>query len=171
MDFQSDISDVQPLLSSLNLSPMDSYALSPFGSDIKTFVVEATKTWHIQHEFSDCSFGTVCIWCNDNAGINFIQNHPPPGQTPGTRLEGSKNPPPGTIIVSPSGQNREWKAPPPGHKVRKFHKYIYKLWHYLKWKALWSQQIKQFFMRRLIIKIYTILQNKRMRRCGVTPHQ
>ena len=31
----------------------------------------------------------------NNAGINFIHNHPPPG----TRLEGSKNPPLGTIIV------------------------------------------------------------------------
>ena len=38
------------------------------------------------------------------AGINFIQNH----QTPGTRLEGSKNPPPGTIIV--------YKNPPLGTK-------------------------------------------------------
>ena len=52
-----------------------------------------------------------------NAGINFIQNHPPPGQTPGTRLEGSKNPPPGTIIVykNPSpGTKQGVKSPTPG---------------------------------------------------------
>ena len=39
---------------------------------------------------------------------------------PGTRLEGSKNPPPGTIIVHktlPSRQKRESKSPPLGHKV------------------------------------------------------
>ena len=51
------------------------------------------------------------------AGINFIQNHPPPGQTPGTRLEGSKNPPPGTIIVykNPSpGTKQGVKSPTPG---------------------------------------------------------
>ena len=54
----------------------------------------------------------------------------PPGQTPGTRHEGSKIPPPRQSLCTktlPSGQNRESKAPPPGHKVRKFHKYIYKL--------------------------------------------
>ena len=53
----------------------------------------------------------------NNAGINFIQNHPPPGQTPGTRLEGSKNPPPGTIIVykNPSpGTKQGVKSPTPG---------------------------------------------------------
>ena len=52
------------------------------------------------------------------------------GQTPGTRLEGSKTVPPRQSLCTktlPSGQNRESKAPPPGHKVRKFHKYIYKL--------------------------------------------
>ena len=52
-----------------------------------------------------------------NAGINFIQNHPPPGQTPGTRLEGSKNTPPGTIIVykNPSpGTKQGVKSPTPG---------------------------------------------------------
>ena len=72
----------------------------------------------------------------------------PQAQTPRTRLEGSKNPPSGIIIVYktlPSKQNRESKAQPLGHKVIKFHKYIYKLWYYLKWKALWSQQIKKVF--------------------------
>ena len=34
----------------------------------------------------------------DYAAINFIQNHPPPGQTPRTRFEGGKNPLHGTII-------------------------------------------------------------------------
>ena len=51
-----------------------------------------------------------------------------------TRLEGSKAPLPATIIVYktlPLGQNRESKAPPLGHKIRKFHECIYKLWHYL----------------------------------------
>ena len=71
---------------------------------------------------------------------------PTPGQTPGTRLEGSKNPPPGTIIVyknpplgtiivyknPPLGTKQRVKAPPPGHKVRKFHECVHKLWHYLK---------------------------------------
>ena len=77
-------------------------------------------------------------------GVNFIQNHPPPG----TRLEGNKNPPSGTIIVyktPPLGTKQVVKAPPLGHKVRKFHECIYKFWHYLKWKALCSQQIKRFF--------------------------
>ena len=62
-------------------------------------------------------FNTKCYVMN-NAGINFIQNHPPPpGQTPGTRLEGSKNPPPGTIIVykNPSpGTKQGVKSPTPG---------------------------------------------------------
>ena len=42
---------------------------------------------------------------------------PPPGQTPGTRLEGGKNPPPGTIIVyknPPPGTKRGVKNPTPG---------------------------------------------------------
>ena len=55
------------------------------------------------------------------AGINFIQNrHPPSWDKPlGHDLKGAK-----TLRL---GQNRELKAPPPGHKVRKFHKYVYKL--------------------------------------------
>ena len=59
-----------------------------------------------------------------------------------------QKPSPRTIIVyknPPLETKQEVKAPPPGHKVRKFRKFIYKLWHYLKRKALWSQQIKQFF--------------------------
>ena len=67
---------------------------------------------------------------------------------PGHDLKGAKTLPPGQSFCTktlPSGQYRESKAPPPGHKVRKFHKCIYKLWHYLKRKVLWSQQIKRFF--------------------------
>ena len=49
---------------------------------------------------------------------------------PGTRLEGSKNPPPGQSLCTkalPSGLKRESKAPSPGHKVREFHKHVYEL--------------------------------------------
>ena len=61
------------------------------------------------------------------------QFHPEPsnlGQTPGTRLEGSKTPPPGQSLCTKSlssGQNKESEAPPPGHKFKKFHECIYKL--------------------------------------------
>ena len=47
-----------------------------------------------------------------DAGINFIHNHPP-----GTRLEGSKTPSPGTIIVyknAPLGTEKGVKSPTPG---------------------------------------------------------
>ena len=74
-----------------------------------------------------------------NAGISFIQNHHPGarGQIPGIRLEQGKSPPPTgklSLCTKPlnSGQNRKSKAPPSGHIVRKFHKYIYKFGHYLK---------------------------------------
>ena len=53
------------------------------------------------------------------------QNKPP-----GHDLKGTKTFHPGQSLCTktlPSGQNRESKAPPPGHKARKFHKYIYKL--------------------------------------------
>ena len=83
----------------------------------------------------------------------------PPGQTPGDDLKGAKALPPGQSLCTkalPLGQNRESKAPPLGPRVSKFYKYIYKLFYYLKWKALWSQQIKWFSMRRLIIKVYII---------------
>ena len=45
----------------------------------------------------------------------------------------------------PLGTEKGVKISTLGHKVWKFHKYIYKLWHYLKWKTLGSQQIKRFF--------------------------
>ena len=80
-----------------------------------------------------------------HVSISFIQN-PRPGQTPGTRLEGNKtsfsrdnhlvqNP-------SPSGQNKESKTTPLGQSI---YKYINKFLTLFEMKALWSQQIKQFF--------------------------
>ena len=61
-----------------------------------------------------------------NAGINFIHNHP----ARGTTWKEQKPSLPGQSLCTktlPSGQNRESKAPPPGHKVREFYKYIYEL--------------------------------------------
>ena len=60
-----------------------------------------------------------------NAGINLIHDH-----SPGHDLKGAKTLPLGQSLSTktlPLGQNRESKAPPTGHKVRKFHKDIYKL--------------------------------------------
>ena len=57
------------------------------------------------------------------AVINFIHNHPP-----GTRLEGSKNPPPGTIIVyenPPLGTEQGAKSPTRDIKLENFTKLIY----------------------------------------------
>ena len=45
---------------------MDSHDLSSFGSDLKAYISEATTTWYVHHEFSDCRCDTVCIWYNDN---------------------------------------------------------------------------------------------------------
>ena len=65
------------------------------------------------------------------ASINITQNHPhPPGQTSGTRLEGAKALLPGQSLCtkpSPWDKTGSQKAPPSGHKVRKFHGCIYKL--------------------------------------------
>ena len=36
------------------------------GSDLKVHILEATTTWHVQHEVSDCRCDVVCIWYNDN---------------------------------------------------------------------------------------------------------
>ena len=44
---------------------MDSHDLSPFGSDLKAYILEASGTWYVHHEFSDCRCDTVCIWYND----------------------------------------------------------------------------------------------------------
>ena len=76
--------------------------------------------------------------------------------SPQDTTQKGKNPPPGQSLcakVLPLRQNRESKAPPPEHNVRKVDKCIYKLWHYLKLKTLWSQQIKRLSMRKLVIKI------------------
>ena len=67
----------------------------------------------------------ISVISSNYEGINFIHNHPP-----GHDLKGAKTLPPGQSLCTktlPSGQNRESKAPPPGHKVRKFHKYSFKL--------------------------------------------
>ena len=72
----------------------------------------------------------------------------PQDKPPGDDLKGAKTLPPGHSLCTkalPLGQNKESKAPTRGPRVSKFYKYIYKLFHYLKWKALWSQQIKWFF--------------------------
>ena len=42
-----------------DLSHMDSRALL-------AYILEAARTWHVQHEFSDCRCDIVCIWYNDN---------------------------------------------------------------------------------------------------------
>ena len=69
---------------------------------------------------------------------------------PGTRLEGSKNPsPPGQsfcIKTLPSRQYRESKAPPPGHKVRKFHSVS------INSDTIWNEKLCG-------LNKYTILQN------------
>ena len=36
------------------------------GSDVKAYIMEVTRTWHVQHEFSDCRCDIACIWCNEN---------------------------------------------------------------------------------------------------------
>ena len=74
----------------------------------QTIVVSARDTFparfpniFVDYPFESMKVGSK-LWTNWNhAGINFIHNHPP-----GTRLEGSKNPPPGTIIL--------YKSPPLG---------------------------------------------------------
>ena len=65
--------------------------------------------------------------------LRRYQFHPkpsPPGQTLGPDLTGAKTLPKGQSLCTkslPYGQNRESKAPPQGHKVRKFYKCIHKL--------------------------------------------
>ena len=66
-----------------------------------------------------------------NASINFLQNHSPE-TNPGHDLNGAKPSPLGQLLCTktfppPLGQNRESKAPPLEHKVRKFRECIYKL--------------------------------------------
>ena len=52
---------------------MDSHDLSLFGSDLKACVLEATRTWYVHHEFSDCRCDTVCIWYKAEIFINYLQ--------------------------------------------------------------------------------------------------
>ena len=58
-----------------NLSHMDSHALSPFGSDLKAYVLEATKTWHVQHKLCDCRCDTVIFWYNDNVLTRVMEQN------------------------------------------------------------------------------------------------
>ena len=64
------------------------------GSDLKAYILEATRTWHIQHEFSDCRCDKVCIWYNDNfltrecSKIKSKQSPPPPRGTSYCRVCG-----------------------------------------------------------------------------------
>ena len=37
------------------------------------YILEATSTWHIQHEFYDCRCDIVCIWYNDNFLTRGVQ--------------------------------------------------------------------------------------------------
>ena len=59
-----------------------------------------TEHWYIFFLWRFLTFHQVLLY----AGINFIQNHP----LPGTRLEGSKNPPPGDnhSVQKPSPRDR-----------------------------------------------------------------
>ena len=52
---------------------MDSHDLSPFGSDLKAYMLEATGTWYVRHEFSDCRRDTVCIWYNDKRSYKGME--------------------------------------------------------------------------------------------------
>ena len=36
------------------------------GSDLKAYISEATRTWHVQHEFSDCRCDIVFVRHKDN---------------------------------------------------------------------------------------------------------
>ena len=79
---------------------------------------------------------------------------PPP---PRHDLKGAKILPPGQSLCTktlPSGENRDSKAPP--------------LWHYLKWKALCSQQIKNgFSMRRMIFSGVGVNESTDRRGCAI----
>ena len=45
---------------------MVSHALSPVVLILKAYILETTRTSHIQLEFSDWKYDIVCIWYNDN---------------------------------------------------------------------------------------------------------
>ena len=38
----------------------------PFGSGLKAYILEATRTWQVQHEFYDSRSNIVCLWYNNN---------------------------------------------------------------------------------------------------------
>ena len=80
---------------------------------MKGEVPKCRKFWSLtcQFEVNELNSSGLHKWTH-YAGINFIHNHPP-----GTRLEGSKNPPLGTIIVYknlPLGTEQGVKIPIPG---------------------------------------------------------
>ena len=102
------------------------------------------------------------------AGINFIQPPPPPPpptpqQTLGTTWREQKPFCRDNHFAQKSSSrnkiNRESKAPPVRQSIYK--RISVKLSHYLKWKALWSQQIKRFFNEEtiLIVIAYIIWQS------------
>ena len=69
------------------------------------------------------------------------QNKPPEYD-----LNGAKTlPSPQSYKNPPLGTKQGVKAPPVRHKVKK-NSQMYVSINYVEWKALWSQQIKQFFM-------------------------
>ena len=127
------------------ISPHASWYSLMYWTSLDVLVVSS----HMHHDIPWCTHGIPC--CNEHlimqVSISSVTNTPPPAP-PRTRRDGSKNPSPRRIIVyknPPLGTEKALKAPPSGHKVREFHKHIYELWHYLKWKALWTQQMKRFF--------------------------
>ena len=90
----------------------------------------------------------LCVYYVYSMCLCTCQFHPKPSPRDTTRWGQKPSPGDNHCVQNPSTRNKtgSQKLPPPlGHKVRKFHKYIYKPWHYLKWEALWSQQIKRFF--------------------------
>ena len=101
------------------------------------------------------------------AGISFIQPPPPPPptlqQTLGTTWREQKPFSRDNHCAQKSSSqnkiNRESKAPPLRQSIYK--RISIKLSHYLKWKALWSQQIKRFFNEEitLIVIAYIIWQS------------
>ena len=42
------------------------HVLDLLGSDLKAYILEATRTWHVQHEFSNCRCDIVFVTHKDN---------------------------------------------------------------------------------------------------------
>ena len=57
-----------------NLSHMHSHDLISFGLDLKAFILEAIRTWHVQHELADHKCDTVCFWYNDFLSRGWNKN-------------------------------------------------------------------------------------------------